>query len=367
VKIEKELIQLKAYDLLPASQGGQLTLRHSGRQFQVNANQYSMLEALRSNSMSLESLVQFYLGQGWLVSFRELHALVNFLIQENAFENPLFAAYFLHHEKAPLQGAQKSVPVSRELPFLRSLAPALADHFIKNSQVLKLKSQSRIVAQQERSRDLYIVLSGQLGIYKSHAPNQRERTAVLGAGALFGERGFLLGQARSADVVTLTDCDVLKIPFLPEYDQLIRTDKAQTLQHRFWVLQALASSDFFSSLPSDSLDALIFSGRLVQAPAYQVLFREGQTGNSCYILVQGAVLISQKGQNINILNQGACFGEISLLMSGGVRTATVTTQQDSILLEINQSHFYNVLAQNLVLAKKIEELALQRLKKDSQR
>lgn len=366
MKIEKELIQLKPYDLLPASQGGQLTLRHSGRHFQVNANQYSMLEALRSNSMSLESLVQFYLGQGWLVSFRELHALVHFLIQESAFVNPAFAAYFLHHEQAPLLAAKKAVPVSRELPFLRSLAPNLADHFIKNSQVLKLKAQTRIVAQQERSRDLYIVLSGQLGIYKTHGAN-RERTSILGSGALFGERGFLLGQARSADVICLTDCDVLKIPFLPEYEQLIRTDKAQSLQHRFWVLQALASSDFFSSLPSDSHDALIFSGRLVQSPAYQVLFREGQPGNSCYIIVQGSAVVSQKGQNINIMNQGACFGEISLLMSGGVRTATVTTQTDSILLEINQNHFYQVLAQNLVLAKKIEELALQRLNKDSQR
>ncbi|MNL37937.1 hypothetical protein D3C87_1601150 [compost metagenome] len=54
-------------------------------------------------------------------------------------------------------------------------------------------------------------------------------------------------------------------------------------------------------------------------------------------------------------------------MSGGVRTATVTTQKESVLLEISQSHFYQVLAQNLILAKKIEELALQRLHKDSQR
>lgn len=368
MKIEKEIIQLKPYDLHPASQGGQLTLRHSGRNFQVNANQYSMLEALRGGSMSLESLVQFYLGQGWLVSFRELHSLVHFLIHEDAFLNSTFTSYFTQHEHAPISaGGKKSVAVTRELPFLRSLDPQLADHFIKNSQVLKVKPQTRLVAQQERTRDLYIVLSGQLGIYKSHGAQHRERTSVIGAGALFGERGFLLGQARSADVVALTDCEVLKIPFLPEYDQLIRTDRAQTLQHRFWVLQALASSDFFSSLPSDSLDALIFSGRLVQAPAYQTLFREGQTGNACYIIIQGSAVVSQNGQNINIMNQGSCFGEISLLMSGGVRTATITTQSNSILLEISQQHFYTVLSQNLVLAKKIEDLAHQRLKKDQAR
>lgn len=366
MKIEKEIIQLRPFDLTPDSQGGVVSFKHSGRQFQLNQNQYSMLQALRNSAMSLESLVQFYLGQGWLVSFRELHGLILFLLQEGAFLNSAFTTYFSQQDSATV-APLKGVTVSRDLPFLRSLAPELADYFLKNSQILKVSANTRLLQQGERTRDLYILLNGQLGIYRVMGPSQRERQAILGSGSLFGERGFLLGQARSADVYSLTDSEVLKIPFLPEYDQLIKTDRAQTLQHRFWVLQALTSSDFFSSLPSDSLDSLIFSGRLCQTGAHQVLFREGQAGNSCYILIQGSVVISQNGQNINILNQGSCFGEISLLMSGGVRTATVTTQKESVLLEISQSYFYQVLAQNLILAKKIEELALQRLHKDSQR
>jgi CRP-like cAMP-binding protein len=54
-------------------------------------------------------------------------------------------------------------------------------------------------------------------------------------------------------------------------------------------------------------------------------------------------------------------------MSGGQRTATVITQRDSILLEINQQNFYKVLSQNLLLAKEIESLAAHRLTNDSLR
>jgi CRP-like cAMP-binding protein len=157
------------------------------------------------------------------------------------------------------------------------------------------------------------------------------------------------------------------VPHLAEFDQLIKSDKAQSLQHRFWVLQALSSSAFFKDLPNDSLDSLIFSGKLVQAKVGQLLFAEGQAGNTCYVVVQGSLIVSQHGKNINVMNQGACFGEISLLASGGKRTATISAQQDTILLEINQQNFYKVLAHNLILAKEIEELAAQRLQKDAER
>ncbi|MNL42803.1 cAMP-activated global transcriptional regulator CRP [compost metagenome] len=119
-------------------------------------------------------------------------------------------------------------------------------------------------------------------------------------------------------------------------------------------------------MPSDTLDSLIFQGRLVEAKANTLLFQEGQAGNTCYIILQGSLAISQKGKLINQMNQG-CVGEIALLMNGGIRTATIHTQTDAVLLELNQQSFYKVLAQNLILAKEIETLAASRLQTDQSR
>ncbi len=372
VKIEKELIQLQGLSLTASPLGGEILIHHSKKRFQLNTLQFSYLDILAKGSMSIEGLVQFFLGQGWLVSFRELLTLLHFLIDENILQNKSFQEYL--KGTAPMPPPSSSTHFSGEeritasqLPFFRSLEPSLAKHFLSRASQSQIPAQMRVIDQGARDRDLYIALKGKFAVYRNGGPLQRQMVSILGPGSLFGERGFLLGQARSADIVALENSWVLRVPHLPEYDGLIKSEKAQSLQHRFWVLQALVSSSLFSGLPSDSLDALIFSGKLYQAAAHQILFREGQIGNSCFILVQGSVVISQKGQTINVLKQGACFGEISLLMSGGVRTASVTTQLESLVLEISQNDFYRVLSQNLILAKEIEELAAQRLQRDSER
>lgn len=366
MKPEKEQVQLKSFTLTPSPQGGMLTIASSGKSFHLNSIQYSYLDVLK-NGNSIESLVQFFLGQGWLVNFRELYSLLQFLLQEDVIQNASLknafaaAAASANLSESSLSAGTHIQYQKKDLPFFRSLDPALADHLLQKATTHKVAANTRITKSGDTSRDLFILLKGQASIYKVFDQNRRQLVSTIGNMALFGERGFLLNQPRTADIITTTECEVLRIPHLPEFDEMIKSDKAQSLQHRFWVLQALHSSGFFKNLPGDSIDSLIFSGKLCKAPANQVLFKEGQVGNTCYILIQGNVVISQNGQNLRVMTQGSCFGEIALMMSGGRRTATVTTQLDSILLEIQQNDFYRILAQNIVLAKEIETLAAERL------
>lgn len=375
MRIELEPLKLQNFQLTPEAKGGVLTLQNGRKSFSLNPLQYSYLDVLK-NGTSIEGLVQFYLGQGWLVSFRELYNLIQFLLKEAVIQNPSFYEYFVaqglqdyNASTSPFQNVdlKEDSLNPRALPFFRSLDPQLSHYLLQKSQRIKVAANTRVVRTGTSDRDLYIILSGEAAVYRVLSETQRQRLATLKDGSLFGERAFLLNQPRSADIITQTHCELLKISHLSEFDQLIKTEKAQSLQHRFWVQQALTSSEFFKNLPSNTLDMLTFRGRLVQAPAHQVLFYEGQPGNTCYILIQGNVVVSQQGRNINVLPQGSCFGEISLLVSGGVRTATVTTQQDSVLLEIHQNDFYQILTQNLILAKEIEELANQRIAADHKR
>lgn len=370
MKIEREPVHLKNFQLQPSgqNQGGNLLI--DGRSFKLSPLQFSYAEVLKTSG-TIESLVQFYLGQGWLVQFRELFSLIETLVNENIITNPSFRAY-LNQEVTGFNGTSgvhdKVQNLSPDcLPFFRSLDRNLAQHLLQKSVREKVPANSKLIEAGKKDRDLFILLEGQAGIYRVTNEKQRQRVAVLTAGALFGERGFLLNQPRTADIITSRPSEVIRVPHLAEFDQLIKSEKAQSLQHRFWVLQALSGSVFFKDLPNDSLDHLIFSGKLVQAQTGQCLFSEGQSGNTCYVVVQGSLVVSQKGKNINVMNQGACFGEISLMASGGKRTATVTVQHDVILLEISQQNFYRILSQNIILAKEIEALAAHRLQKDAER
>lgn len=369
MKIETEPVQLKKFQLQSTgqNQGGILALE--GRSFPLNALQFSYAEVLR-NAGTIEGLVNFYLGQGWLVQFRELYALIELLVNENILTNPSFRVY-LNQEtgfNGTAEVAPKVVSVEADrLPFFRSLDRALAEHLLQGAVREQVPAHTQLTVRGQRDRDLFILLAGQAGIYRVFNEKQRQLVSTLYPGALFGERGFLLNQPRTADIVTTLPSEVLRVRHQPAFDSLIQSDKAQSLRHRFWVLQALSGSVFFKDLPNDSLDSLIFSGKLVQAKAPTCLFSEGHLGSTCYIVIQGSLVVSQKGKNIAVLNQGACCGEISLLASGGRRTATVMVQQDVLLLEIQQQNFYRVLARNLILAKDIEALAALRLKRDAER
>nr|BFD62588.1 hypothetical protein BdHM001_12690 [Bdellovibrio sp. HM001] len=351
-----------------------MTVLATRKSFRLSPLQYSYLDVLK-NGTSVEGLVQFFLGQGWLVNFRELSSLLEFLVHEGILLNPVIRDYFnkaatLANAVGSNLGSQLTGSLSvsaQQLPFFRSLDAELAQFLLQKAERFQVPAHIKVIQTGKNDRDLFILLKGQAGIYRVMDAQHRQLIAALEPGALFGESGFLLNQPRTADVITLAPSEILRVRHLPEFDQLIKTEKAQTLQHRFWILQALQSSPVFKKLPGDCLDSLIFSGRLVKAPAHQRLFNEGQAANTCYIVVQGSVVISQQGRNINVMGQGACFGEISLLMSGGQRTASATTQQETVLLEIQQKDFYRVLSQNLFLAKEIETLAVQRLQADQQR
>lgn len=375
MKIEKERIQLQRLQLSPSQDGGVLTVLSSQKSYHLSKLQYSYIDILR-NSGTIEELVRFFLGQGWLVSFRELYNLLKFLVTERILLNASFQDYFQYTSPQKISfnastfktKLENSIELKiHELPFFRSLDPQLANYLLQKTERFQVPAQMTLTKTGQCDRDLYLILKGQAAVYRVLGDKRRQMISVFSAGSIFGEIGFLLNQPRSADIITLVPSEVLKIHHLPDFDQFIKTEKAHNLQHRFWVLQALQSSPFFKDLPNDSLDSLIFSGRLCQLPANQVLFREGQGGNTCYIIIQGNVVISQNGKNINTQGQGTCFGEISLLVSQGYRTATVLAQQDTVLLEIHQNDFYRVLSQNLILAKEIENLAAQRLANDSNR
>lgn len=69
------------------------------------------------------------------------------------------------------------------------------------------------------------------------------------------------------------------------------------------------------------------------------MFRKYSRNYHFYVLVQGHLKVSQRGQIINQLSQGDLLGEISLFVSAGRRSATIQALNDCVLLEIGRDDF----------------------------
>jgi CRP/FNR family transcriptional regulator, cyclic AMP receptor protein len=70
----------------------------------------------------------------------------------------------------------------------------------------------RVFHEGDRSDACYIVRAGDLRVTREHPDGRAIALATLGAGDIFGELAMLDGEARSASVETLSECELLALP-----------------------------------------------------------------------------------------------------------------------------------------------------------
>lgn len=100
----------------------------------------------------------------------------------------------------------------------------------------------------------------------------------------------------------------------------------------------IASVPFFAeTLDPAQIDALAASARRVDFDRAEALMREGDRGESLFVIFSGDVNVSIAGrpQTVATLAAGDVVGEMSLL-TGAPRTATVTAVRPVVALEIRK-------------------------------
>ncbi|MFN3698475.1 MAG: cyclic nucleotide-binding domain-containing protein [Pseudobdellovibrio sp.] len=350
-------------------------------QLQLTPIQQEYLAGLR-NQESISELVIRYINMGWLVDFNALYLMIQFLALNQWIINPEVQFYFKNiqiklqnNSQINLQTAASSIHQQNsyqkdellQLPFLRSLPQELALSLLSKAHIKQYKAEQFICHEGRTDRDLYILLKGEAAVYRENS-GHHQFLSFLASQSVFGEAAFFFGEKRTASVVAMKASDVLIIPYQFDLmDRYLNSDKAAQVVQRFWIQHALLKSDFFKNFPTDCLDALTFSGVMKSLHPQQVLFREGQISLAAYILIQGHLDVIQKQKTINRLHQGAFIGEVSLMVQSGLRTATVVSVSESLLVEFSRHDFYNLLSQNIYLAKEMQNLALTRVEHDKKR
>jgi tRNA A-37 threonylcarbamoyl transferase component Bud32 len=101
---------------------------------------------------------------------------------------------------------------------------------------------------------------------------------------------------------------------------------------RFNELRQMA---FFEGFGDVALWEVVRIGAWKKIPAGTVIIREGDHGDSFYLLIAGEVSVTLSGKNLNTVKPGGCFGEI-LYFTENVqrRTTTITAHNDVTVIEI---------------------------------
>ena len=104
----------------------------------------------------------------------------------------------------------------------------------------------------------------------------------------------------------------------------------------------LKSIPLLGGLSRRDRSALADSSRLRRLEAYTKLVKQGDPGQSCFVLVEGTAEVLRNAKRVAELSPGEVFGELSLI-DGGERTADVTMLTRGEVLELQRAGFVKLL------------------------
>ena len=94
----------------------------------------------------------------------------------------------------------------------------------------------------------------------------------------------------------------------------------------------------------------------------EIIFQEGDVGDSMYIIIDGSVSVFNKKKKITTLKTGDCFGEMSLL-DQEPRSSSIRAKNDIAVLKIDEQSFYELISSNIEITQGIMKVLSIRLRK----
>ncbi|MCL2936088.1 MAG: Crp/Fnr family transcriptional regulator [Trichodesmium sp. St16_bin2-tuft] len=117
----------------------------------------------------------------------------------------------------------------------------------------------------------------------------------------------------------------------------------------------------FKELRDDFLVRLASVMNELSFPTNHTIFTEGKEGRSLYIVVSGRVRVHLENRDLANLEQGACFGEMSLF-DAEPRSASVTTLESCECLMLTQIQLYDAIDETPEIAINIIRLLSRRIR-----
>ena len=123
----------------------------------------------------------------------------------------------------------------------------------------------------------------------------------------------------------------------------------------------LKSTALFNDVPGSVLAAIAPLLEEESVMAKHPIFQKGDIGKSMYVIIDGWVRIHDGDKKIAILKDRDVFGEFTVL-SPEPRMASATAEDDVHLFRLDQDILYELMAENIEVAKSLIQVLVKRLR-----
>lgn len=244
---------------------------------------------------------------------------------------------------ATLSGIPLDMDVDEMLQEMQARIPVFAEvnalqfrELILDSDVHVMKRGAVIFAKNDYSSSFYTIFSGTVDIEINP-----ELKIPSGVGKFFGEMSLISGRRRSATVYAGDDCIVIETPRRTMNKLIASVEAVKRVLDQTFIVRTIQQK----FAPNTSLDLLLPVAEKTQINQYsagEVIFRQGDEGDSLHFIRSGSVTISTDVEGremvMSYVPANQSVGEMALL-GNTARSATVTATVKTETLSIDSESF----------------------------
>jgi len=235
------------------------------------------------------------------------------------------------------------------VPFLEKGGEKLIADLSSSLVREELKPNVVLFSEGSAGERFYVIERGSLRVSKGG-----EVITILNAGGCFGEGALLSDERRSATIssvegVVLHSLSRSSFEFVLQRhpgvrDNLVKLHQARvaTAVKRTLQSELLAHVPFLRSAGESVINDLAAALQPLRVPAGAVILKDGEQGDSFFLVESGVVRISKGGTTIAEIGVGACLGE-GALISREPRSATATALVETRLLTMTRDVFEKIM------------------------
>jgi cAMP-dependent protein kinase regulator len=247
----------------------------------------------------------------------------------------------------PIQSVAKRIPIFSEIE-----EHELKD-ILKIARAITLPQDKTIIKDGSKGDSIYFIISGIVSVSKKDKDGKDIMLDTLSDGDFFGEFGFFTGGKRQATVMSASSVELYEFTKQEMESVAQKHPNVSKVLVEFYKKRVLnniiAMTPVFSELDNTQREDIINRFELMVVEAGKVVVKEGDTGDSMYIVKDGLLRVStvdKKGREVILaeLGEGDIFGEVALI-TGKPRTATVKTLKQSRLMKLKKEDFQELVEQ----------------------
>lgn len=208
--------------------------------------------------------------------------------------------------------------------------------------LVRVRPDTWLIRRGERGSSFFVLARGTIEV-STEREGESVKLAQLSDGTIFGEMVLLSDAPRTANVRSVTDCDLL------EFDCGALEEAKVRLSHLAQALAGFSRDRLLTNItqtsplfrPLDNRQRVDLMRRFVtvERPAGEAVIREGEEGVGLYVVLRGEVAVIRHDKEVARLGPSELFGEISLLRREPT-TATVRTADTGVeLLFLHRDYF----------------------------